>query len=389
MSGFEVTGLVLAAFPLIISGLEHWRDVAKVGGFYWRIRKEYTACRREVDFHMLMYKRNLKELLLPIMNTVEEVTDLVNDPGGKGWSNEALQDRLEARLQESYTLYIYIIREMYDVADALRSDLAFDEASVQDKLAPPEPKKQQRPSSPQPPSGMSITTSAKTEWTHEKFRMRFSFSEGVRKGYFDQLKECNARLEQLLNRGDKMSALVQSIRDNEKQILALENIFKQAWKKSDALFRALQNSWQCVCQRYHFANLRLEHRTSPNINFEIILMYWTSDESFGEPWSWKELQCASMSACAKSPKVAEWSITPPSSMAPPAPTGPRVTFSTPQPNISEIDIGGAESSSFDLCQALRNEGHSSCLGVIGDDDGTYHLHPSAKRAICKSDSTLR
>jgi hypothetical protein len=64
MSGLEVAGVVLGAFQLIISGLEHWRDVAKVGGFWWRIRKEYTKCRSDVRFYDIVYKRNLKELLM-------------------------------------------------------------------------------------------------------------------------------------------------------------------------------------------------------------------------------------------------------------------------------------------------------------------------------------
>lgn len=379
MSGFEVAGIVLAAFPLIISGLEHWRDVAKVGGFYWRVRKEYTACRRDVDFHVLVYKRNLTELLLPTMNDAKKVTDLVKDPGGKGWSDKAVQDRLEGRLQESYKLYMDIIQEMNDVAEALQNELAFDKASVQDKLAPPEPKKQQRPSSPQPPSKTNIITSAKTKWTYEKFRVRFSFGEVVRKGYFDQLKECNRRLEQLLSTSDKMSALEEIVPDNTKRTFALEKAFKKAWKQSDTLFRALQNAWRCTCRQHHFANLRLEHRTFPTFNFEIILTYVTPTLAAGKPWTWKELQCAPMACCPTSQKAAKIQIAPPAPTPCPKPASRRVAFVTPMPNIPEISISVTTPPSIDLCQILRAQQHGNCIGVIGHDDETYHLHPSAKR----------
>jgi hypothetical protein len=42
MSGVEAADVVLGAFLLLLSGIEHWRDVAKVGGFFWRIRTEYA-----------------------------------------------------------------------------------------------------------------------------------------------------------------------------------------------------------------------------------------------------------------------------------------------------------------------------------------------------------
>ncbi|KAH7393829.1 hypothetical protein DE146DRAFT_633779 [Phaeosphaeria sp. MPI-PUGE-AT-0046c] len=381
MSGFEVAGVVLATFPLIISGLEHWRDVAKVGGFYWRVRKEYMVCRREVDFHVLVYKRNLKELLLPIVDDPEEVVDLVNDPGGRGWSNKAVQGRLEERLQESYAMYMDIIQEMNDVADELRNDLAFDKATVQGRLAPPEPKQQQRPSSPQPPIKTSKLTSAKTRWDYETFRLRFSFSEVVRKGHFEQLKECNRRMEQLLSTSDKLSAIEQTIPDNTKRTFDLEKAFKRAWKQSDTLFRALQNAWRCTCRQHHFANLRLEHRTLPNFTFEIILMYVTPTLSAGKPWSWKELQCAPITGCSTSQKMAKIPVAPPSSTPLPKSAGRKVAFSTPMPNIPEISIGiTPRPPSVDLCQVLRTGGNSNCIGIIGHDDETYHLHPSAKRA---------
>jgi hypothetical protein len=98
MTGLEVAGILLGVFPLIISGLEHWRDAAKVGGLYWRVRKEYAKCRSDVQFHEIWYRQNLKELLLPVMNDADEVVGLVADPGGKGWSNKELQGRLEGRL---------------------------------------------------------------------------------------------------------------------------------------------------------------------------------------------------------------------------------------------------------------------------------------------------
>jgi hypothetical protein len=106
MSGIEIAGLLLGTFPLIISGLEHWRDIAKVGGFFWRIRAEYNDCCKDVLYHEVLYKRNLKSLLSQILNDEDEVKHLVNDPNDKSWSSGDLQEGMKLRLQDAYDSYV-------------------------------------------------------------------------------------------------------------------------------------------------------------------------------------------------------------------------------------------------------------------------------------------
>jgi len=394
MSGLEIAGFLLGTFPLIVSGLEYWRDVAKAGGFFWRVRKEYTKYRSDVQFHEILYKRNLKELLLPIVNDADEVARLVGDPGGKDWSSKALRERLEGRLQESYGLYMEIIREMNETAEELRKELSLDKATVQSKLAPPEPKKQRRPLSPQPPTPQSPSkpsklASAKSKWDYETFRLKFSFNGPVRNELLDQLKECNGRLEKLLSTSDKVSALQNAAPANTKQTSALETAFKKAWKKSDLLFKALQKAWQCSCQRYHFANLRLEHRTLPEIYFEVILMFVAPSSQANTPWSWRELQCGQMIDCSfpqkpVKPSTAPQSPCPPNCTLVPAlsPTPARrkkVALTTPAPTVPKIELDIPVDPSVKLCQLLGDEENGKCMGIICHDDETYHLHPFTKR----------
>ncbi|KAF2870783.1 hypothetical protein BDV95DRAFT_447251, partial [Massariosphaeria phaeospora] len=260
MSGLEVAGVVLGAFPLLISGIEHWRDVAKVGGFFWRLRKEYTKCQRDIQFHEIVYRKNLRELLLPLIPDSDEVAQLIADPGGQRWTDTTLQEQLENRLHESYQLYHHTITEMNEIAEELKKELCFDRENVQDKLT-------NRRSSARP-SKLSV---AKDRLEYEAFRAKFSLGERTRSELFGQLKECNKRLEKLLSSSDRVSALQNAAPGHTKQTSVLESAFKKVSKKSDLLFRALQNAWQCSCQQYHFANLRLEHRTLSEVCFELIL----------------------------------------------------------------------------------------------------------------------
>jgi hypothetical protein len=390
MSGLEIAGVLLGTFPLIISGLEHWREVAKVGGFFWRVRKEYTKCRSDVQFHEIVYKRNLKELLLPIVKDADEVTRLVGDPGGKGWSNKALQERLEERLQESYSLYMEIIGDMNETAQELRKTLSLDKTSVQSRLAPPEPDKQRRPSSPSTVKPSRLA-SAKSKWDYETFRLKFSFSEPVRNELSDHLKECNGRLEKLLCSSDKISALQNASPADTKRISTLETVFQKAWKRSDLLFKALQKAWQCSCQEYHYANLRLEHRMLPEICFEVILMFIAPPSPGDHTWSWKELQCGEMIDCSSAKQLTK-SVAAPQQLPyrPSCPTAAlspksvrrkKVAFTVPAPAIPKIQLDDKVDERVKLCQLLCKEECGECMAIIGHHDETYHLHPFTKRKI--------
>lgn len=380
MSGLEIAGVLLGTFPLIISGLEHWRDVAKVGGFFWRVRKEYGACRREVQFYEILYKRNLKELLQPIVADADDITRLISDPGSKDWSREDLQGRLETRLQESYELYMSIVGDMNEAADELRKELALDKATVQSKLRPPEHQQQKRSSSPVNPSKLS---SMRTKWDYETFRVKFSFNEPVRNEIFERLRKSNERLEKLLSTSDKIAALesVAVAPSTTKQTSSQEVAFKTAWRKAELLYKALQASWRCSCQQHHLANLRLSHCNTFQKCFDVILMFDAPGLQANNPWWCKSLQCGQISDCACTPVAA--SILPQQCQSvkmvvPQAGRQKKVMFNTPQSTIPRIEILSSTLPRLALCQLLSDGQHQECIGVIHHDDESYHLQPTTK-----------
>ncbi|KAJ5024205.1 hypothetical protein J3E72DRAFT_387566 [Bipolaris maydis] len=389
MSGLEVAGIVLGAFPLLISGIEHWRDVAKVGGFYWRIRKEYTKCQRDIQFHEIVYKNNLKELLFPLLHDVDEVGKLIANPGGLKWSDKALQKQLERRLKESYQLYLDTMAEMNEIAEELKKELCFGEKNVQDKLSLPETKRRSVNRSPSPQQGArpSKISTAKGKMDYEFFRMKFSVGERIRDELFGQLKECNERLEKLLNSSDRVSALQDVAPGATKKASELESAFKRISKKSNLLFQALQNAWQCSCQQYHFANLRLEHRTLAEACFEIVFMFIAPSEHGVTPWTEKHIRCGHIPGCSSSQKRLETikSLTPQHQPVPlPTRAGPklpstthckRVGFAPPIPTVPKIQVDMFVDHNVQLCRRLGDEECEVCMGIVSHDDEAFHLHP--------------
>ncbi|KAI6782513.1 uncharacterized protein J7T54_001370 [Emericellopsis cladophorae] len=192
MSGFEVAGVVLGAIPLIISGLEHWHEVAKVWGYYSRIRKEHKKCLYDVRLYQILYMRNLEELLLPIVDSPDHVTFLVNDPGSEHWKSKTLEARLKDRLQGSYPIYMEIINNMKEAIEELQKVLSVDNITIQAKLHPSENGRPQKQT--------SFLTSTRTKCDYELFRFKFSLTEPKRGKIVGDLKECNERPEKLLKR---------------------------------------------------------------------------------------------------------------------------------------------------------------------------------------------
>jgi hypothetical protein len=126
MSGVEVAGLVLAAFPLMISALEHYRDSARILGFWRHFRHAHQKCKTDVKYHELIYRRNLKRLLLPTVSDEAQLQALLADPSGAAWKDATLIDRLKERLGDSYDVYMDLMDRTNEVVKEIGEELGLD-----------------------------------------------------------------------------------------------------------------------------------------------------------------------------------------------------------------------------------------------------------------------
>jgi hypothetical protein len=78
MSGLEIAGVLLGAFPLLISSIEHWENVARFSHNFRHVKSVYKKCRRDIEYHELVYKRNLRVLLSPpIVSDADEIVSII------------------------------------------------------------------------------------------------------------------------------------------------------------------------------------------------------------------------------------------------------------------------------------------------------------------------
>lgn len=132
MSGLEVAGLVLGAFPIAIEVLGRYKEVARRLGFWYKIAAEHKKCDSQLKFHQLVYVSNLKKLLLPLAGLDDaRIDELLDNPGGKSWTEARIAESLEKRLGDSHEIYMQCIAEFHEWLEAINRELAFDVASKQ------------------------------------------------------------------------------------------------------------------------------------------------------------------------------------------------------------------------------------------------------------------
>lgn len=144
MSGIEIVGVVLGALPLAIEVLDRYGEVAKRSRSFIKIRAEYQEWKRRLRYSSLMYKRNLQELLLPIILDAEtekdRISKLIDDPFGtwSWWTEPETARILQERLREdSYNVYMDYIQAIEEVLEEIVDELALDDPSVQSMIASP------------------------------------------------------------------------------------------------------------------------------------------------------------------------------------------------------------------------------------------------------------
>ena len=116
MSGIEAAGLVLGAFPLVISALEQFEKTKKITSTWWRWRRAYEQHLRQISLCQLNFTLNMKELLLPLLQcgaiSDNEYKQLLASPGGSSWRDKHIEIALKERLTDSFDDYVGILVDM-------------------------------------------------------------------------------------------------------------------------------------------------------------------------------------------------------------------------------------------------------------------------------------
>lgn len=117
MADISICGLALAAFPIAISALELYKEVTS-----GRMRLEWRKAMNELKYNQLLFVRNTRLLLAPIVNDVE-LHRLTTSPSRDVWSDGDLARALEGRLKDSYNVFLETISRVFSALDHLIKEI--------------------------------------------------------------------------------------------------------------------------------------------------------------------------------------------------------------------------------------------------------------------------
>jgi hypothetical protein len=123
MSGIEIAGLVLGAFPLLIYALESYREGAEVVGDWWQVERAYTKCKQDLKYHQLLFEGNIERFLLPLVVDDDELKQLMENPAGTAWEDPELEKKLQERLPKAYDTFLGVMVDINKLMESFKKAL--------------------------------------------------------------------------------------------------------------------------------------------------------------------------------------------------------------------------------------------------------------------------
>ncbi|KAK2030309.1 hypothetical protein LX32DRAFT_662671 [Colletotrichum zoysiae] len=101
MSGFEIAGVVLGAFPILCHAAKESRTVFKKTKSWWRFQTSFEEFVSTIATQEIAYVQVLKGLFRSLEITDGEYHALIKDPGSTLWHESHIQEKLRYRLSDN------------------------------------------------------------------------------------------------------------------------------------------------------------------------------------------------------------------------------------------------------------------------------------------------
>ncbi|KAK2605571.1 hypothetical protein N8I77_008400 [Diaporthe amygdali] len=245
MSGIEVAGMVLGAFPIILNCLEYYRKGFEPLEEWWQFRTHFIAFIDDVRHQMMKYNENMIRLLDPIITSTDtdNLAALLMVPLDRSQPGVDLEQILEGRLASELDRFLRIINRMHELMLSLNKLLQIEDGKISwvDN-------DQQRP------------------WQWHFKRIQISFSKGKHKKV-KKLAGHNRELEDILGYSERIIPIADRRKTSE-PVTRFEKLRQHAY----GIYQILAKQWRCQRScRHHTAHLRLraeEIAISLNILFQ-------------------------------------------------------------------------------------------------------------------------
>ncbi|KAI9894521.1 MAG: hypothetical protein M1814_001875 [Vezdaea aestivalis] len=359
MSGIEIAGLALGAFPVFLKALEGYRKSAELLENWWQIQRAYKKCKHDIEYHQTIFQQNIERLLLPLVGD-EELKGLMDDPGGRAWSSSDLESKLKSRMPKSYAPFVEIMHEFNSFMDSLGKELGVSSSQERVKLM------KYRKIGVAGGSTTKILSISNLEF--QTLRIKFTLKKSSRERIFMHLQTANDRMRTLLDSNDKLiqarqsngSVLPSSIRDRK---------MNEFWLHAKRLHHAISQALQCDCVS-HVANLELQHRTTEQIDFGVL---FDGGPALGD-YRWRETKIEMVSSL---PSVNTIGLTIGIPSDKPSQGSHRVRWTDQKSTETVTSMSTDATKIRSLCDTLSQACPGS-FGFLDHDDCRFMIYPKTQ-----------
>ncbi|RYP77534.1 hypothetical protein DL771_001107 [Monosporascus sp. 5C6A] len=268
MSGLEVVGVILAAFPLIISGLEHYQHGRDTWALFRGYAKELKMTTLKLATEHERFQNTCEKLLAGIVPAVD-VEDMIKNPSGM-WDGELTAQRLQRRLHRSFSTFQQTTKMMQEAIKELKEELGIE---LNEPINVPK---------------------EKSALKREVKRITLVFKQPKYQGILKTLSDGNDSLGKLLS-----SNLELEPRRREGSQGRILNILQTVAR---SIYNALGSSLSCSCSSSHLVNFELfapslasragnEEALIKKLDFRVTLSFDPKDLKGKQktPWVWDEI----------------------------------------------------------------------------------------------------
>ncbi|RSL80970.1 hypothetical protein CEP51_006180 [Fusarium floridanum] len=117
MSGFEIAGIVLGGFPILIEAAQPLSRYFQGAERWWHFKRDFITLISTIEDESIAYSQNLELLLTPVDIDPEVKASLQEDSGSRLWYDPEIQAKLRGRIKIQYMSWF--LRQLIEMRETL------------------------------------------------------------------------------------------------------------------------------------------------------------------------------------------------------------------------------------------------------------------------------
>ncbi|RSL58907.1 hypothetical protein CEP53_006007 [Fusarium sp. AF-6] len=117
MSGFEIAGIVLGGFPILIEAAQPLSRYFQGAERWWHFKRDFMTLISTIEDESIAYSQNLELLLTPVDIDLEVKASLQEDSGSRLWYDPEIQAKLRGRIKIQYMSWF--LRQLIEMRETL------------------------------------------------------------------------------------------------------------------------------------------------------------------------------------------------------------------------------------------------------------------------------